>query len=83
MIGDPSLFTLSPDQKGIETLGLCAKTLSDWFTLSPDQKGIEKIGSPRNSGTLPCSQSDTIKRVFTLSWFSETVDLSLVQTYPL
>ena len=34
-------FTMSPDQKGIET-GLCAKIRSACaFTMSPDQKGIE------------------------------------------
>ena len=35
------LFTLSPDQKGIETLALVDLEFETEFTLSPDQKGIE------------------------------------------
>ena len=34
------VFTMSPDQKGIETD--CPRRVEvDWFTMSPDQKGIE------------------------------------------
>ena len=34
-------FTLSPDQKGIETVGGRTLGVCVVFTLSPDQKGIE------------------------------------------
>ena len=34
-------FTLSPDQKGIETSVMYIMVFSSLFTLSPDQKGIE------------------------------------------
>ena len=36
-----SSFTLSPDQKGIETPNDCCPIWDSEFTLSPDQKGIE------------------------------------------
>ena len=39
-------FTLSPDQKGIETVGLGGVDGRGLFTLSPDQKGIETTGLP-------------------------------------
>ena len=35
------VFTLSPDQKGIETSETVRMTSPSGFTLSPDQKGIE------------------------------------------
>ena len=37
------LFTLSPDQKGIETGGPPPWDVHAKFTLSPDQKGIETL----------------------------------------
>ena len=36
-----SSFTLSPDQKGIETVQPATGVCDQGFTLSPDQKGIE------------------------------------------
>ena len=36
-------FTLSPDQKGIETPRIVSASDPSSFTLSPDQKGIETI----------------------------------------
>ena len=36
-----SEFTLSPDQKGIETIVVVTEQFGNKFTLSPDQKGIE------------------------------------------
>ena len=38
-------FTLSPDQKGIETYGSSRVDGGSEFTLSPDQKGIETIST--------------------------------------
>ena len=37
------MFTLSPDQKGIETLEPRGDGQAWEFTLSPDQKGIETL----------------------------------------
>ena len=43
------LFTLSPDQKGIETADR-RQVATVWeFTLSPDQKGIETKQAKRNA----------------------------------
>ena len=39
----PRTFTLSPDQKGIETSSQRLGGGWWWFTLSPDQKEIETI----------------------------------------
>ena len=39
------MFTMSPDQKGIETIYGIAFYLPFWFTMSPDQKGIETIAA--------------------------------------
>ena len=36
-------FTLSPDQKGIETRHHAQSVAPKSFTLSPDQKGIETL----------------------------------------
>ena len=52
-----AVFTLSPDQKGIETHERLSRLENPRFTLSPDQKGIE---------TTNCVEPKSSK-VFTLS----------------
>ena len=56
------LFTLSPDQKGIETSEPVQVGLGGRFTLSPDQKGIETyLGTEASSfrvHTEPRSKGD-------------------------
>ena len=59
----PDKFTLSPDQKGIETFPLSSLLRSILFTLSPDQKGIETLGPtakpwPSTVPTEPRSKGD-------------------------
>ena len=47
------MFTLSPDQKGIETRNLAGRQQESKFTLSPDQKGIEtKSVFPSGPGSI-------------------------------
>ena len=41
-------FTMSPDQKGIETDVLARMAAIPSFTMSPDQKGIETIREDRH-----------------------------------
>ena len=41
VLARPTGFTLSPDQKGIETIKALNRLSQVRFTLSPDQKGIE------------------------------------------
>ena len=44
------MFTLSPDQKGIETAGRIVVFENREFTLSPDQQGIETPVNDNNIG---------------------------------
>ena len=45
-------FTLSPDQKGIETSDFPSLVVAREFTLSPDQKGIETEKSVCSQGVI-------------------------------
>ena len=59
----PLGFTLSPDQKGIETMVRRDGDAYVSFTLSPDQKGIETVShgttySPTIVHTEPRSKGD-------------------------
>ena len=60
-------FTLSPDQKGIETPNFAPDFVPPKFTLSPDQKGIETPSSIPSCGTATFTLSPDQKGIETLS----------------
>mgnify|MGYP005844536451 CR=1 FL=1 len=71
------MFTLSPDQKGIETSFWMMSGAMSSFTLSPDQKGIETTGKLARMRKLPFTLSPDQKGIETaLARFTKTLKCS-------